>query len=119
MLVTRKSGSGKTNILANLFLNNKAECIYKGKKDGSRYIVCNDLIVCDYHPDEPKWAFIKYMYGIILKDPKASYYENIRFSYILLEKISSIRAFSSKRSTAIDTLQNFSKIISSYLLLCF
>src|SRR3954469_11935478 len=78
MLVTGKSGSGKTNILANLFLGNKAECIYKGKKElrgtsyGSRYIACDDLIVCGYHPDEPKWAFVRYMYGIISKDPKAS-----------------------------------------------
>ena len=94
MLVTRKSGSGKTNILANLFLGDKAEYIYKSKKGESRYIACNDLIVCDYHPDEPKWAFMRYMYGIILKDPKVPYYENIRFSYISSEKISSVRVFS-------------------------
>jgi Poxvirus A32 protein len=101
MLVTGKSGSGKTNILANLFLGDKAECIYKGKKGGSRYIACDDLIVCGYHPDEPKWAFVRYMYGIISKDPKAPYYENIRFSYISPEKIPSVRAFSPERSTAI------------------
>ncbi len=93
MLVTGKSGSGKTNILANLFLNNKAEYIYKGKKDRSRYIACNDLMVCDYHSNEPKWAFIRKMYGIISKDLKAPYYKNIRFSYILSKKIPSIRAF--------------------------
>ena len=79
MLITGKSGSGKTNILANLFLGDKAEYIYKGKKGGSRYIACDDLIVCGYHPDEPKWAFVRKMYGIISKDPKAPYYENIRF----------------------------------------
>jgi Poxvirus A32 protein len=101
MLITGKSGSGKTNILANLFLGDKAEYIYKGKKGGSRYIACDDLIVCGYHPDEPKWAFVKYMYGIISKDPKAPYYENIRFSYISPEKIPSVRAFSPERSTAI------------------
>src|SRR5256885_3438379 len=101
MLVTGKSGSGKTNILANLFLGNKAECIYKGKKGGSRYIACDDLIVCGYHPDEPKWAFVRKMYGIISKDPKVPYYENIRFSYISPEKIPSVRAFSPERSTAI------------------
>src|SRR6266498_3825350 len=100
MLVTRKSGSGKTNILANLFLGNKAKCIYKGKKGGSRYIACDDLIVCGYHPNEPKWAFVRYMYGIISKDPKAPYYENITFSYIPPEKIPSTRAFSPERSTA-------------------
>ena len=59
MLVIRKSGSGKTNILANLFLGDKAEYIHKGKKGGSRYIACDDLIVCGYHPDEPKWAFVR------------------------------------------------------------
>ncbi len=66
MLVTGKSGSGKTNILGNLFLGTKAECICKCKKGpkgtsyGSRYIACDDLIVCSYHPDEPKWAFVRY-----------------------------------------------------------
>src|SRR5438034_6565280 len=101
MLVTGKSGSDKTNILANLFLGNKAECIYKNKKDGSRYIACDDLIVCGYHPDEPKWAFVKYIYNMISKDPRAPYYENISFSYIPPEKIPSTRAFSPKRSTLI------------------
>ncbi len=101
MLVTRKSGSNKTNILANFFLDNKAKCIYKNKKGRSRYIACDDLIVCDYHPNELKWAFVKYMYDIISKDPKVPYYKNIRFSYILPEKIPSIRAFSPERSIAI------------------
>ncbi len=94
MLVTKKSESGKTNILANLFLGNKAKCIYKGKKGESRYIACDNLIVCGYHPNELKWAFVRKMYGIISKDLKAPYYENIRFSYISPEKISSTRAFS-------------------------
>ncbi|CAG8716651.1 20455_t:CDS:2 [Cetraspora pellucida] len=101
MIVTGKSGSGKTNILTNLFLGDKAEYIYKGKKGGRRYISCDDLIVCGYHPDEPKWAFVRYMYGIISKDPKVPYYENIRFSYISSEKIPSVKAFSSEQSTAI------------------
>ena len=68
MPVIGMSGSGKTNILENLFLGTKAECIYKGPKGtsyGSRYIACDDLIVCGYHPDEQKWAFVRYMYGII------------------------------------------------------
>ncbi len=40
---------GKTNILKNLFVDDKGECIYKEKKGGSRYIQCDDLIVCGYH----------------------------------------------------------------------
>src|SRR2546423_11611844 len=93
MLVNGKSGSVKTNIFANLFLGNKAECIYKGKKGGSRYIACDDLIVCGYHSDKPKWAFVRKMYGIISKDPKAPYYENIRFSYISPEEILALEHF--------------------------
>ena len=107
MPVIGMSGSGKTNILENLFLGTKAECICKGKKGprgtsyGSRYIVCDDLIVCGYHPDEPKWAFVRYIYGIISKDPKVPYYENIRFIYISPEEIPSVKAFSPERSTVI------------------
>ena len=43
----------------------------------------------------------KNIWYIISKVLKAPYYENIRFSYISSEKISSVRAFSSERSTAI------------------
>ncbi|CAG8826074.1 285_t:CDS:2, partial [Cetraspora pellucida] len=57
--------------------------------------------VCGYHPDEPKWAFVRYMYGIIASNPRASYYENIRFSYISPEKIHSVKSFFPKRSTVI------------------
>jgi hypothetical protein len=98
---TGMSGTGKSNVLGNLVLGDKAECIYKGKKGGSRYIACDDLIVCGYHPDEPKWAFVRYMYGLISKDPRAPYYENIRFSYISPERIPDVKSFSPERSTLI------------------
>ncbi|CAG8464659.1 13324_t:CDS:10 [Cetraspora pellucida] len=54
-------------------INDKAEYIYKRKKGDKRYI--------------------SYL--------KAPYYENIQFSYISLEKISNVKAFSFKQSTAI------------------
>jgi len=98
---TGRSGTGKTNILGNLFVGDKGECLYKEKKGGSRYIQCDDLIVCGYHPDEPKWAFVRYMYGVIASDPRAPYYENIRFKYISPEKIPSVKSFSPERSTVI------------------
>ncbi|EXX66312.1 hypothetical protein RirG_125020 [Rhizophagus irregularis DAOM 197198w] len=50
ILVTGKSGLDKTNILANLFLGNKAECIYKDKKGprgtsyGSRYRISRAIV---------------------------------------------------------------------------
>jgi len=65
------------------------------------------LIVCRYHPDEPKWAFVRYMYGIISKDLKMPYYENITFSYILPEKIPSIRAFSPERMQKCHKITTF------------
>jgi len=101
MLVTGRSGSGKTNLLANLVLGDKDEYIQKKRKGGSRYICCDDLIVCGYHPDEPKWAYVRYIYNMISKDPKAPFYEDISFRYIPPERIPSTRAFSSERSTVI------------------
>ena len=59
------------------------------------------MIVCDYYPDKLKWAFIKYIYGIIASNPKASYYENIRFRYISSEKIPNAKLFLPERSTVI------------------
>ncbi len=54
MLVTGRSGSDKTNLLANLVLDDKDEYVQRGKKGGFHYIKCDDLIICRYHPDEPK-----------------------------------------------------------------
>ncbi|CAG8609764.1 6814_t:CDS:2, partial [Acaulospora morrowiae] len=80
MVVTGKSGTGKTNLLANLVLGDKDEYVQKGKKGGSRYIRCDDLIICGYHPDEPKWAYVRYIYDKISKDPRAPYYEDIKLA---------------------------------------
>src|SRR4051794_29334191 len=91
----------KTNLLGNLVLGDKGEHIHEGREGRSRYIRCDDLIVCGYHPDEPKWTFVRYMYGLIASNPKAPYYENIRFSYISPERIPNVKSFSPKRSTVI------------------
>src|SRR5947207_13393813 len=50
MVVTGKSGTGKTNLLANLVLGDKDEYVQKGEKGGSRYIRCDDLIICGVIP---------------------------------------------------------------------
>jgi len=41
------------------------------------------------------------MYGVIASNPRALYYENIRFRYISPEKIPSVKSFSPERSTVI------------------
>ncbi|GES86867.1 hypothetical protein GLOIN_2v1871466 [Rhizophagus clarus] len=61
MLITGKSSTGKTNLLATFVLGDKSEHIHKRQKGGSRYIRCDNLIVCGYHPDEPKWTFVRCM----------------------------------------------------------
>ena len=98
MLVIERSGSGKTNLLANLVLGDKDEYVQREEEGGSRYIKCDDLIICGYHPDEPKWAYVRYIYNIISKDPRAPYYENISFSYLPPERIPSTRIFLFERS---------------------
>src|SRR5689334_19718235 len=96
-----KSGSGKTNLLENLVLGDKDEYVKRGEEGGSYYIKCDDLIVCGYHPDEPKWGYVRYIYNKISKDLKAPFYEDISFRYIPPESIPSTRAFSPERSTLI------------------
>ena len=100
-IITGKSDTGKTNLIANLITRNKGEHIYKRQKGGSRYIKCDDLIICNYYPNKLKWTFVRYIYGMIASNPKVSYYENIRFRYISPEKISSVKSFSPERSTII------------------
>ncbi|GES87034.1 hypothetical protein GLOIN_2v1816266 [Rhizophagus clarus] len=100
-LLIEKSDSDKTNLLGNLVLSDKDEYMQEDKKGRSCYIKCDDLIICGYHFDEPKWTYVRYIYNMILKDPKAPFYENISFRYIPPEKIPSIRAFLPERSTLI------------------
>src|SRR3954465_8621914 len=101
MVITGKTGTGKTNLLANLVLGDKDEYVQKGEKGGSRYIRCDDLIISGYHPNEPKWAYVRYIYNMISKDSKVPFYEDISFRYISPKRIPSTRAFSPERSTVI------------------
>ena len=51
LLVSGSSDSGKTTMIINLLMGNK-----KLKKDGERYILCNDVVLIGKHLDEPKWS---------------------------------------------------------------
>ncbi len=59
------------------------------------------MIVCSYYPDKLKWIFVRYMYDIISKDSRVSYYENIQFSYISSKRIPNMKLFSLERSIVI------------------
>ena len=55
---------------------------------------------------EPKWAFVRYMYGIISKDPKAPYYENITFQLA----ISHLKKFPVQKNFHLRVQQLFLRI---------
>ena len=98
LLVTGGSHSGKTNMVINLILGNKLQCMFKGKK-GDRYIKNDDLILVRKHA-EPKWELVKNAIHIFANSP-APYRKNITFQTIKAEKISDISKFSLKRSTVV------------------
>jgi len=76
LLVTGGSHSGKTNIVINLILGNKLQCMFKGKK-GDRYIKNDDLILVGKHA-EPKWELVRNAIYIFANSPEP-YQENILF----------------------------------------
>ncbi|SRR6266540_1271714 len=98
MVVTRGLYSEKTNMIINLILSNKLQCMFKGKK-GNRYIKNDDLILVGKYV-KLKWELVKNAIHIFANSPE-SYRENISFQTIKAEKISDISKFSPKRSTVI------------------
>src|SRR6266542_809160 len=98
LLVTEDSHSGKTNMVINLILGNKFQCMFKGKKE-DRYIKNDDLILVEKYA-EPKWKLVKNAIHIFANNSE-SYRENISFQTIKAEKIPDINKFSLKRNTVI------------------
>ena len=54
MGVSESSDSGKTTMIMNLLMGNK-----KIKKDGERYILCNDVVLIGKFLHEPKWGIVR------------------------------------------------------------
>jgi septin family protein len=55
MLIAGSSGSGKTNMLINLLLEDKLVKTYHNQEGGKRYISCNDVVLIGKHLHKPKW----------------------------------------------------------------
>lgn len=103
LIVSGSSDSGKTTMIMNLLMGNK-----KIKKDGERYILCNDVILVGKYLNEPKWGIIRDFYNELAEEG-----EDVSFQALSPRDLPDVESFDPNRASCIvfEDLMNMSKKI--------
>ena len=98
MIVAGSSDSGKTTMIMNLLIGTKKA----DKKNGSRYILCNDVVLFAKFPDEPKWKIVRDFYNELANPPEDAdpgFYEDVSFKILPYDDIPDPKTFDPSRFT--------------------